>query len=276
MFTINSKKLNNSYIIETSNFDEAIKYIKEIAISTGFDKELIDNDTHLDFRIINCKREREDNKNELRKIKIDEVREELINDSAISPSIASRKIYVIYDFSDVNDNVQNALLKTIEEPNEQVHFFFLVSNISTVINTIKSRSIIYFDNYDYKLENVYDKKLIDYEYALDLISNLNTKNISDIYDFSNDFFENNYDIKLLIKLIRYFVRDTYVYKLTFDKNHLVLKINFMYIEKFKELINNNKITQILDNIDFLLKEIDTNVDKKLALNMFLINTKNIL
>ena len=90
------------------------------------------------------------------------------------------------------------------------------------------------------------------------------------------FFENNYDIKLLIKLIRYFVRDTYVYKLTFDKNYLILKINFMYIEKFKELINNNKITQILDNIDFLLKEIDTNVDKKLALNMFLINTKNIL
>ena len=67
MWTINTKKLNNSYIVETTNFDYAIKYIKEIAINIGFDKELIDNDTHLDFRIINCKRQKEDNKNEYRK-----------------------------------------------------------------------------------------------------------------------------------------------------------------------------------------------------------------
>ena len=70
MWTINKKKLNNSYVIETSNFDEAINYIKKLAIDIGFDKELIDNDTHLDFRIINCKRPKEENKNEYRKIKI--------------------------------------------------------------------------------------------------------------------------------------------------------------------------------------------------------------
>ena len=276
MWIINSKKLNNSYVIETSNFDEAINYIKKIATDIGFNKELIDNNTHLDFRIINCKRQKEDNKNELRKIKIDEVREELINDSCISPSITDRKIYVVYDFSDASVNIQNALLKTIEEPNEQVHFFFLVSNISTVINTIKSRSIIYFDNYDYKLDSVYDEKNIDLNNTLEFFSNINIKSISDIYDYVDDFFINNYEIKLFIKLIEYFIRDTYVYKLTFDINLLILKIDFKYIEKFKELINNNKIIQILDIIDFLSKEINTNVDKKLALNMFFINIKNIL
>ena len=276
MLTINKKKLNNSYIIETSNFDEAIEDIKKIAIDIGFDKELVDIGTHLDFKIINCKRPKEENKNEFRKIKIDEVREELINDSCISPSISDRKIYVIYDFSDTSANIQNALLKTIEEPNEQVHFFFLVSNISTVINTIKSRSIIYFDNHDYKLDSIYDSNSIKFDTTLDFFSNINIKSISDIYDYVDDFFINNYDIKLFIKLIEYFIRDTYVYKLTFDKNLLILKIDFMYIEKFKEIINNNKIVQILDIIDFLSKEINTNVDKKLALNMFFINIKNIL
>ena len=276
MFSINTKNLNNSYIIETSNFDDAIKYIKNMAISMGFNKELVDNNTHLDLRIINCKRPKEENKNELRKIKIDEVREEIINDSAISPSINDKKIYIVYDFSDVSINIQNALLKTIEEPNEEVHFFFLASNISTIINTIKSRSIIYFDNYDYKLLNVYDANYIDYEKSLELFSNLNIKSISDIYDYTEYFLENNYDIKLFIKLIRYFIRDTYIYKLTFDKNLLILKIDFAYIEKFKELINNNKIIKILEIIDFLSKEVNTNVDKKLALNMFFINIKNIL
>ena len=276
MFTINTKNINNSYIVETSNFDEAIEYIKSIAIDMGFSRELVLNNTHLDLRIINCKRPKEDNKNELRKIKIDEVREEIINDSAISPSIADRKIYIVYDFSDASINIQNALLKTIEEPSEKVHFFFLVSNISTVINTIKSRSIIYFDNYDYRLDSIYDKKNIDVDYTLDIISYINIKNISDIYDYTENFFINNYDIKLFIKLIRYFIRDTYVYKLTFDKNLLILKINFMYIEKFKELINNNKINQMLEIVDFLSKEIGTNVDKKLALNMFFINFRNIL
>ena len=276
MFTINTKNINNSYIVETSNFDEAIEYIKSIAIDMGFSRELVLNNTHLDLRIINCKRPKEDNKNELRKIKIDEVREEIINDSAISPSIADRKIYIVYDFSDASINIQNALLKTIEEPSEKVHFFFLVSNISTVINTIKSRSIIYFDNYDYRLDSIYDKKNIDVDYTLDIISYINIKSISDIYDYTENFFINNYDIKLFIKLIRYFIRDTYVYKLTFDKNLLILKINFMYIEKFKELINNNKINQMLEIVDFLSKEIGTNVDKKLALNMFFINFRNIL
>ena len=261
MFTINTKNINNSYIVETSNFDDAIEYIKSIAIDMGFSRELVLNNTHLDLRIINCKRPREDNKNELRKIKIDEVREEIINDSAISPSIADRKIYIVYDFSDASINIQNALLKTIEEPSEKVHFFFLVSNISTVINTIKS---------------IYDKKNIDVDYTLDIISYINIKNISDIYDYTENFFINNYDIKLFIKLIRYFIRDTYVYKLTFDKNLLILKINFIYIEKFKELINNNKINQMLEIVDFLSKEIGTNVDKKLALNMFFINFRNIL
>ena len=109
-----------------------------------------------------------------------------------------------------------------------------------------------------------------------MFSNLNIKSISDIYDYTEYFLENNYDIKLFIKLIRYFVRDTYIYKLTFDKNLLILKIDFAYIEKFKELINNNKIIKILEIIDFLSKEVNTNVDKKLALNMFFINIKNIL
>ena len=276
MLAINNKKLNNSYIIETTNFINAISSIKEIATNLGFDKELLDNDTHLDFRIIHSIRQDEKNKNELRKIKIDEVREEIINDSAISPSLADRKIYVIYDFSDFTENQQNALLKTIEEPNENVHFFFLASNVSTVINTIKSRSLILFDNYDYKLEEIYENQNINYDVALKLFSNLNNVSIDDIYEFTDDYINEKHDIKLLLKLLRYFVRDTYVYKYTFNKDKLQLKINFDYIDKFKEIVNTKKISGIINELDYLSKEINTNIDKRLALNMLFINIKNIL
>lgn len=276
MLAINNKKLNNSYIIETTNFINAISSIKELATNLGFDKELLDSDTHLDFRIIHSIRQDEKNKNELRKIKIDEVREEIINDSAISPSLADRKIYVIYDFSDFTENQQNALLKTIEEPNENVHFFFLASNVSTVINTIKSRSLIIFDNYDYKLEEIYENQNIDYDVALKLFSNLNNVSIDDIYEFTDDYINEKHDIKLLLKLLRYFVRDTYVYKYTFNKDKLQLKINFDYIDKFKEIVNTKKISGIINELDYLSKEINTNIDKRLALNMLFINIKNIL
>ena len=275
MININKQKLNTSYIIETSNFDETIKYIKEIAKYNNFDKELIDNDTHLDFKIIKCERPKDEKNTDMRDIRLNEMKDEVIDDSIMSPVLADRKIYVIYNFNNVSINIQNTLLKTIEEPEENVHFFFLTDNIASTLNTIKSRSVIYFDNHDYVIDNIYNDKSVKLIDLLDIISNIKKKNYDEIYSFSEEYVKNN-DIKLFIKIFRYFLRDTYIYKYTFDKNLMDLKIDFKYIDNFKETINNQKIGLLLKEVDNFSKMVNSNIDKKLLLTMFLINIKNIL
>ena len=51
-------------------------------------------------------------------IKVDEIRDQVIDDIAVKPYYGPYKIYIIEDAHLMNENAQNALLKTIEEPPE--------------------------------------------------------------------------------------------------------------------------------------------------------------
>lgn len=72
-------------------------------------------------------------------IPVNEMREKLVNDSYVSSVEGGKKIYVIRNFSELNINNQNVLLKTLEEPPEKV--MILLSSISTegILPTVLSR-----------------------------------------------------------------------------------------------------------------------------------------
>lgn len=79
-----------------------------------------------------------------------------------------RKIVLIKNFQDIQYNVQNVLLKSIEEPNEGIVFILGVKSISNVLDTIKSRSKkIQIDKFN--LEDI-KRLLIEDEYDLDMIN----------------------------------------------------------------------------------------------------------
>lgn len=71
---------------------------------------------------------------------VDVIRDEVI------PFVSSKKVsdyrFVILSFDRATAEVQNALLKSVEEPQMGTRFIFLVPNSDTLLGTIKSRSQI--------------------------------------------------------------------------------------------------------------------------------------
>ena len=72
-------------------------------------------------------------------ISIDEIREQLINDVMIKPYSSPYKIYIIDEAQKLTLQAQNALLKTIEEPEGPVTFILVTSARSALLDTILSR-----------------------------------------------------------------------------------------------------------------------------------------
>ena len=85
--------------------------------------------------IIYLKREKE------KVIQVGEVRQQIIDDISIKPYYGPYKIYIIEDAHLMNENAQNAILKTIEEPPEYALIFLLSENADSFLDTIRSRCI---------------------------------------------------------------------------------------------------------------------------------------
>jgi len=71
-------------------------------------------------------------------VPIDIVREIVL--SSTRKSFSEKKIYVI-EFDTILVEAQNALLKVLEEPNPNTHFFFLTESRNFALETIKSRVV---------------------------------------------------------------------------------------------------------------------------------------
>lgn len=74
-------------------------------------------------------------------ISVDEIRAQLNNDIAIKPYSSRYKIYIIDEAEKMNQQAQNALLKTIEEPPVYGIIMLLTINADSFLQTIRSRCI---------------------------------------------------------------------------------------------------------------------------------------
>ncbi len=74
-------------------------------------------------------------------ISVNEIREQLNNDISVKPYSRPKKIYIIDEAEKMNEQAQNALLKTIEEPPEYAVIMLLTVNEKMFLQTILSRCI---------------------------------------------------------------------------------------------------------------------------------------
>lgn len=81
--------------------------------------------------------------------------EEIVTNAPVRPYSANKKVYLLYNFDEVNKTVENKLLKTIEEPPADCMFILLVSNTNKLLQTTLSRTQKVF------LEAVPDSVLVD-------------------------------------------------------------------------------------------------------------------
>lgn len=95
-------------------------------------------------------------------IRVDDIRTQVNGDIEIKPYSSKYKIYIIDEADKLNQQAQNALLKTIEEPPSYAIVLLLVSNIGALLPTILSRCVTL------KLGRIDDKLIKEY-----LMENLN-------------------------------------------------------------------------------------------------------
>lgn len=75
-------------------------------------------------------------------ITVDEIRAQVIDSMAVKPYKGPYKIYIVPEAQLMNQQAQNAILKTIEEPPEYGIILLLTSNLDKLIQTVQSRCVI--------------------------------------------------------------------------------------------------------------------------------------
>ena len=185
------------------------------------DQELITNMTHPN--ILNIKKT-----NDKKNIEIDQIREvvKFTNQSSFNNKA---RFIIIDDAEFLNINSSNALLKNLEEPNENVFFILIFNSDMSLLDTIKSRCI------EFKIN----------------ISNENIKLIV------NNYFNDNIYTKINSDLINYYSTPLFLISLLNYMNENELSISNTSIDDLLiNLINNkhyNKQDFIRDNLNTIIE-----------------------
>ena len=163
-------------------------------------KSLLNNFTHPN--VLNIQ-----NKNDKKNIEINQIRE-IIKFTNQSSFNSKPRFIIIDDAEYLNINASNALLKSLEEPNDNVYFILIFNSELNILDTVKSRCL------EYKVDlNQDDTKLIVDNYFDE-----------EIYDIINKNYKNYYTTpKFLISLIVY-LREHNLSISNTDINYLIKNI----------------------------------------------------
>jgi len=172
---------------------------KEISINNTSYK-LINNQSHPNFYLIDIK---DDKKN----IEISQIRK-MINYANKSAFNNSARIIMINNVEHINNNSINALLKIIEEPNDNIFFILIHNNNKKILSTLRSRCLCF-------------KLNLSFNESIEITNKLISNNIFDLIN---------------IDLINYYSTPGYYLRLinfarinSIDLNHFNLNDFLLYI-----------------------------------------------
>ena len=124
----NAQKIGHAFLIGNTCLDNC-KDLLEKVLSDFFFEKKITIDNNVDIICITPEG------NAISKAQV----KSLVNDLSTTSQYSGIKVYIIDGADKLTDNVYNALLKTIEEPANNIYAFLISSNINAVGETIKSR-----------------------------------------------------------------------------------------------------------------------------------------
>ena len=228
--------------------DEEFSYnINEFKIySKNRSFKLIINGTNPNFQLLDVSIDK-------KQINIDQIRNLLLNIKKSSFNDKPRFI-LIDNIEYLNKNSVNALLKDLEEPNENI-YFILINNQRKLISTLKSRCL----NFNISLSNETSLRVINQLMDDDIFDHVNNELINyyftpgNIYNLNKFAIENEINLKdmklkeFLKKMIKenYFKKDQNFKYLFYDYLELFLKNislmdNMNYYSYFVKKIDNLK------------------------------------
>jgi len=213
--------------------------------------KLLQNNSHPNFYLIDLVSEK-------KSIDVSQIRE-MINYTNKSTFNNMARFILIDNVENLNKNSVNALLKIIEEPNENVFFILINNSEKYILPTLKSRcltfkiSLTFYESLNIS-NSILEKNVLEFV-NYDLLSYYNSPGeIISLFNFANEksINLNDHTISSFIKLI---IENNYYKKNKPIKNLLINLIELFFLKKY--IITNTKISLIKLYHEFIKKIYNT-------------------
>jgi len=217
--------------------DEELKYdlIKNKINSENKSYKLLQNNSHPNFYLIDLLAEKKN-------IDVAQIRK-MISYTNKSTFNNQDRFIMIDNVEYLNKNSINALLKIIEEPNENIYFILIANSEKNILPTLKSRCIKFKIHFSFdETVNICNQTLnqnILNELNHDLINYYCTPGeIIKLVQFAEEKQINlkDHDVSSIISLI---IENTYYKKNIFIKNLLINFIELFLLKRYKRSNNKN-------------------------------------
>lgn len=192
-------------------------------------------------------------KGKSRNFTVDAVRE-IRDDAFIVPNESDRKIYILKNAHNMNEQAQNAILKILEEPPTYVYFIIVTTSKSTMLETVLSRVQVYSLLSD---EGEITEK--EENAVKGFVSALLNVNEVALMEQTAVFQKNNQFAKSVLILLSEVFRDALVKKSGFERD-------FRFSQEVKTLANSitaKALLQLCAVCDELVESIDRNCNNNL-------------
>ena len=197
-------------------------------------------------------------------ISVDDIRTQVNNDIVIKPYSSRYKIYIIDEAEKMNEQAQNALLKTIEEPpayailnyQADVCVAFAQGNVGKAIQLASSEE--FNELKDAVLQLIKRLRDIDLYEMTEAVKQIATYKLS-----INDYFD----------LMMVWYRDVLLFKATGDVNGLIFKDEVYDIKRQAEKSSYSGIETILEALRKAQIRLNANVNFDLTMELLLLTIK---
>lgn len=240
-------------------------------------------------------------------ISVDDVRKQINDSVTVKPYSAQSKykVYIIDEAEKMNEQAQNALLKTIEEPPSYVVILLLTTNADSFLQTIRSRCVRLNLKAvsDEKIHRMLMKKYQVVDYKADVCTAFAQGNVGKAVMLagSSDFNELKdktvwlvrkigeievYDLMEEVKaiggfsrmddffdLLMMWYRDVLFYKASGTEQGIIFKEQIHEIARQAERSSYQGLNDILNMIERTRKRLRSNVNQDISLELLLLNIK---
>jgi DNA polymerase III subunit delta' len=213
--------------------------------------KLLQNNSHPNFYLIDLLTEK-------KSIDVGQIRE-MINYTNKSTFNNMERFILIDNVENLNKNSVNALLKIIEEPNENVFFILINNSEKNILPTLKSRCLTFKINLTFNeslniSNSILEKNVLEFV-NYDLLSYYNSPGeIINLFNFAKEKSINLKD-HTLSSFINLIIENNYYKKNKPIKNLLINLIELFFLKEY--MITNTKISLINFYHKFIKKIYDT-------------------
>ena len=239
-------------------------------------------------------------------ISVDEIRTQIVNDIDLKPYSSRYKIYIVPDSQMMNQQAQNALLKTLEEPPEYAIIMLLTNNVDKFLPTILSRCIVLnfkpvepLHMMEYLVSNIgVDQEKAkfctdfaqgnlgkavrlaispDYneirEDSIRLLRRISDMEMDEIIQAVKNMGKYKLDITDYIDIMTMWFRDILMVKISNSPNKIIFKHEFSIMKKQASRMSYEGIEKILEAMDKLKVRLEANVNFDIAMELMLLTIK---